>query len=703
MQLTSTADLRALLHRGMLVVDLRHGPARANAVAHDLAAQLPEAATADGPTRARIGAAFGFAAAAARGIDAESAGDSAYARGVMLSQALAGAVRRTGKHDILLLRADDGRVMHADEAMVRALVDRLHGTDVRFIDALARPATHTHTVWPGRLVPGLISPELLRVLAPSPCDEAKLVELQHGQRLLPIEWVPARPPATRLDYDRLAALPQIPDWLRAHAQMHGNNHFVDTDLLVRQAWLEFEAGGKELAYELLTRAQQVTREPFRQAVIQCHLQGMRIADLRYGLAASEPPPHAHLPAELRSFLLLAKGWGCVLDGRAAEGEQLLEQAQDLAGYAPHSAEQLYINNIRALARFRQGDVATAFAIEENIENVLSGLSGNAQLTCVNALNLARLHAARGEHALASGQYQRAFDTSRGVWTDSDLVYARVCQARCLEAAGQSSNAKLEWLRAALCWLSSPGRLGMSPRIAAIIGGHPWVDPESAAKGVTDTLTRALLSHSHRKAPISTLRVIRVHEAISADAASTLYHANGITVLTGESISSVARLAPPDASIQQLAVAATTALGECLGARIGASDAALGLPMRPGYGVPSTPLEALAEALRLGAARACISGRLVGPPRPEQALWWVRPNPAIETLEGDSYWLKVSFRRHRVPCWVRGVDAELLLHARQEPAVQALAHRLNQSAPECLKRLQRLEALGMVECFLKEMP
>jgi len=705
-RVTRTAQLRELMRDGAMVIDLRHGAASASAVVDNLAAQLPPAVALKAAfhAQARAPAGLHFAAAAARGIDAELSGDCTRSQATALSEVLVRQALPGQSLDVVLLYGDES---DAEQAMVKALQQALGGSTVRLIFALAQAAEPRHTTWPGRLIPGLVPNAVLLGLPPTAEDAAQLVALAQGQWLLPIEWLSTRPLASPLEYDRLAATPQLPVRLLALAQMHGSNHFVDTNLLVRQAWSEYEQGAKDLAFAMLARAQQLTRDPVRQAIAQCHLQGMRIADLRFSQAADEPPPSTRLPEAVRSFLLLAKGWGCVLEGRAAEGELFLEQGQQLGAYACGSREKHYIDNIRALARFRQGDVTGALALEEHIASALGDSSDDGQLIFVNGLNLARLRKARGEPAQSRRQYQRAFDTSYGVYTDTELLYMHVCFARCLQSEGDLAGAHLEWLRSALYWLSDPGRLTLSRRVAAIVGGRPWVDAESAARSVSNTLLRGLQAGclgSGAPPANGVLRLLRVYQP-QVDLGCTLHHRAGITVLAGGRLPALAEVADADDSILRLADVTAAALNDCIGDVLWADGPILGLPMRSGFAVPWTDLAALAEGLRLGVARARIGGRVIELPPLVQPTWLVRANPAVCAFDGDRHGLEVRFRRHRGPVWLEGRDAEVLVQLRAGQPMQqrAMAQRLDLHADAVLALLRRLETLGLVEMLLQESP
>ena len=685
-----------------LVADLRHDLARAHALASDLNAQLPPSLRlATSRSGAPRGGQFGFAQAAARGIDAESAGDGALERADALGQALLQHAVESGPFDVLVLHSEETEPSQEDQQVWQSLAQALRASAVGLIDVLVVPAYETHTNWLGRLVPGLLDAELLRLLAPPARDAALLVELPQGQHLLPIEWLPARAQATRLDFDRLASVKGLADWLRANAQLHGNNHFVDPDLLVAEAWAAFEAGGKNRAFTLLDRALEVARDPLKHATILCHLQGMRIADLRFAEVAAESPPAAQLPAALRSFLVLAKGWGCVLEGRAAEGEAFLEQGEAAGAYAPQSPERLYLDNIRALARFRQGDIDGALRLECRIAEALASAERpSAPLECVNGLNLARVHTARGEHAMARAQYQRAFDTGRGVMTDADLFYSHVCFARCDEAAGDAALSGVEWLRAALYWLSYPGKDTVSRRIAAIVGGKRWVNPAEAAPAVSDAMAGALERLWPQVQPAVGLNVVRVRNATAVGAEATLYHSCGLTILPLPGDMSAS---PQEDSSCRLARAVVGALQTCFGGALWASATVIGLPFRPGFGAAATPAQALAECLRLGVRRAWLDGQPLDMPAPEAAALWVRLNPAVQHLEGDRDWLEVQFRRYRAPREVSAADAEIVLLAKADVPLAQLVQHVGGDTPTTLAHLRLLEAEGLIDLYLRDAP
>ena len=98
--------------------------------------------------------------------------------------------------------------------------------------------------------------------------------------LTPPEWRRAPSTTPRLEFDRLAAAAAEP-WLRAYAQVYGNNIFVDPWFLCAEANRRLAEGGHGIALRLLERAAECARTPQDRGLLQSLAQGFRIALMRY--------------------------------------------------------------------------------------------------------------------------------------------------------------------------------------------------------------------------------------------------------------------------------------------------------------------------------------------------------------------------------------------------------------------------------------
>jgi tetratricopeptide (TPR) repeat protein len=176
--------------------------------------------------------------------------------------------------------------------------------------------------------------------------------------------------------------------------------------------------------------------------------------------------------------------------RPAEGERCLQRSQDLLRRDSETDDYLYVLNILALNRLKMGDWQGALSIENRIRSALERLpSGRWQITYINSLNLARLYRRRDNLEAAEQCYLEAFSTSFGAWSDSDLLYLNVCQARLYEARTDYREALHSWIRAALYWVSSPVPEGISERVIGAVIGSPPV----SARCTIDEVSVALIA------------------------------------------------------------------------------------------------------------------------------------------------------------------------------------------------------------------
>ena len=164
------------------------------------------------------------------------------------------------------------------------------------------------------LVPGVPDKRLAAALETAEDAGIPHLLLPGGWRIVAPECRHDPRHARRTLFDKLASLAMpIDRHLAAYAQFHGNNFYVDRDVLCAEAWEQFSHGSVGIALRYLERAEMCEPNPIAKAVFTCQKQGMRIARLRFSEVAAEPETRASLPAGIQSFLLLAKGWGAGTD------------------------------------------------------------------------------------------------------------------------------------------------------------------------------------------------------------------------------------------------------------------------------------------------------------------------------------------------------------------------------------------------------
>lgn len=247
-------------------------------------------------------------------------------------------------------------------------------------------------------------------------------------------------------------------------------NITDREEQTKRAWKEFVSGGRDLAINLLENVRQRESNELQLAIIDMQLQGMRIADFRFEEAAKVEVP-SNTPRPIRRFLLISKGWSQTFSGGYKEAEYCFSEALQLQDETSHPLDMLYLKNIHALAKFRNGKYDEALRDELDIHKSLKDLKRpEYPLEYVNAINTARLYSYGKQFNEAASFYSKAFDTCQDSYTDSDLVYQSVCRARICEKMQDLSNARKHWLRAAIYWLSMEMRENISRRAANSILG-----------------------------------------------------------------------------------------------------------------------------------------------------------------------------------------------------------------------------------------
>lgn len=493
-----------------LVSDLSCGVWRPHQVASELLSQLDPQAC--GTATERVSQEDGAydPRMIGAGIDAEARGDRVTSDAWMRASRVAGAIAAGPARLLVVLAPIDGSDWEADNSRF------LYFLGHALLDAPSRlvlvctgdtlPADATWTVrWRdldgGRdntrrsdslaaIVPGVIDPAVWEELQTFG-DHADLdvLALPGGQRVVPFEARPERGQVSPLQFDRLAVAAPHLGWLRAYAQYHGNNLYVDRQFLARQAWRHHADGSTPLAVRLLARARECGRSATEQASIDAQAQGMHIATHRFDCAAAQLLPGPEVPAHLRGFLVQTKGWGLVMSGRPEEALQHLDAAGRLLD--PASLEYLYLLNIRALTELRLGHWDAAHQLECAVEEAHRARSPHDwRLHYVNMLNLARLYRRRHAWSDAERCYEAAFETNDGVRSDSDLIYRNVCLAQLADARALRTEAFAAWLRACLHWVATQVPEAVSARLVQALA-HREVEWPERCEAVSNALLTSL--------------------------------------------------------------------------------------------------------------------------------------------------------------------------------------------------------------------
>lgn len=769
---TLAALLRAAGSGPMLAVDLTLGAWRGHEAARQLSAQLgctppppvrsrPPASTEPGTGPERMLGAYGAAISA--GIDAESRGMTAAltarlmfawvlpALTALRDPTVAVLLPRDGHgwepEDVEFiddlarhLRARGGRVLlahtgdtepvlpsrwrvawHPDPHTAEQGAERGEGA-VRHRRASAAP----EDLGPWTLVPAVIEPAVAARLRQEPdhgnataamgerAVPPELPELPGGCRLVPPEL---RPPEVggRAVYDRLGAATD--GWLRAYAQVHGNNLFRDPWLLAARAWESFTEGGGGVALRLLEHAVAGAQDALSRGALRAQLAALRIALSRYAEAAAAADPSPALPAELRGFLLQAKGWGLAMAAEPASAraaEPYLAEARQLLGGVVAEREHLYLLNISALAQLKSGAPDSALALERRIETDAARLTPrDFALEYVNAINLARLRRRLGDWDEADRCYRRAFATVEGIRSDSDAVHASVCRARLADDAGWSEEGFAAWLRAALWWVSSPVPEGLAGRVASAItgrreqGGADAVEPVATALAARLRASRPLddaVGEPGWDAPSFT----RMRDLPGAwDWAAV---GGGWSIVGGDGDGpdpvASAGIVPTGPAWRELRVLLRGILARLCPAPELPASRLLAVDDRFGREMPTCPPELAARCVRSGIRRLYADGCRVDldDPRTERLLRGLRVHrgPAVARVEPANTGALVRFRRYLPPRRLDPVDARLLAAADDGPALAVLAGRVvGGNLCALLKRIDVLEETRVICLDLPE--
>ncbi len=436
----------------------------------------------------------------ARAIDQEAVGDTVVIDAVTAARRVSIELQRsTVSHCLVVLPSEPNGLARHDRAFLTELKRRL-GADVPVVTidygtrVAESPSGHAGTAEPLAtlaLVPGLLDPGMTDAFA----DDAAvstLIPIRGDLFMVPPELRLAATCAGPLDYDRLAAQMRGRPELAAYGQRRGNVYFVDPALLCRQGWAEFERHNEEVAIELVAHAARCARNPVEKSICEAQLCGFAIALRLFDIPVGVATPPTAAPPELRGFLHQCRGWGLVMSGEPAGALAELGLAAAYLATWRHRQEYLYLLNITALATLRSGDPSAALVLEEEIARTLQAAAEpDWHLRYVNEMNLARLHWRHQELGEARAHYSAAFETTRGVGSQCDVLHAEVCNAKLDSLDAGSVNASLSWLRAAVLWASVDLPHAIGSRVAAAIIGTGTlrgpVDPEQVSSALLEQL------------------------------------------------------------------------------------------------------------------------------------------------------------------------------------------------------------------------
>ena len=562
---------------------------------------------------------------------------------------------------------------------------------------------------PVAIVPGVVRAEDLVVL--SNRTDASGIFLADGSFVVAPDLRRDPRTAPAVSFDWIAANPLMPSWLRAYAQVHGSNLFVDPWLLWSEAMTLLAQSDMRIAARLVERALGSAIGSDLEGPLASLLSGILIASRRYADLAQSPDPRQGLPAAVRAFLLHAKGWGLVMTGAAAAADQCFGQALVLLrDDSSPTREELYLLNIWALGRFRQNDLDGALALERSIAEGHRALGLNdARLRYVNGMNLARVQRRLGRPADASQDLVRAFESVRGVATLSDCLYANLCFARVYADLGDRRRELRALIRAALHWASSELPEAIGPRVTGAIleeraGGN--TDDDSVARVLADRLLEAA-GRSGLRSPYRVegdARWVPTIVRIDGDPAAAPPPSIAVLGSGWSVVASRARYeAPYDSSDHRRLRATLRALlavtgppGALEGVRtIGVSDDC-------GRGMPVTARGAIAMGLRLRTSR--VVGNRVDVDTARCAVDFeprlvAAVGAGVRSVTPSGRGLTCAFWRYLPDYHLEVDEASLVESLGDTPSVDTLARRTSRSIPELMSGLRLLEARRVIDLSL----
>jgi tetratricopeptide (TPR) repeat protein len=562
------------------------------------------------------------------------------------------------------------------------------------------------------LVPGVVEPDLAAAMeASDPLCAVAHLPLTKGRILLAPEC--RRPPAkvSRLEYDRLAVVTRSIGWLAAYAQYFGNNFHINPYFLCKEAGQRLGEGGHQIALRLLERAVACATSPEVSTMCQSYAQGMRIALQQFQEAADAAEPPRSAPAPLRGFLLQCKGWGLVMSGQAAKAERCLREALALLTPWLKNREYSYLLNISALAALKLGNLDGALAVEQSIEASLSDpVRRDWHLWYINSINIARLHLRRGNMETAALYYQRAFETTTGVRSDSDGIYANVCRARVCARQGRPGETLLAWLRAGLYWVSTSAPEAVAPRVIRGILGPSLVAGEDLVEQVSAILTEQLrVASGGAGIALSTsplgirpifVRSIDLAEELPPEAIPYAAGTAGCSILASSWV-----VAPAFSGYcyDGLCCVLRELLQKLIHDDI-AEFKTLVVDDRLGQEIPATRAELLGTCLRLGIPQMRFGHDTFDfnedlRRRLEMASL-VQLGKAVDQVEFVDGNAIVTFKRYLAPRVVPGEDAAILDAIADRPGLAQLARRLVKPLSVVLASIRLLERARVVNVELE---
>lgn len=503
-------------------------------------------------------------------------------------------------------------------------------------------------------------------------------------------------------------------WCRPFALAHLPVDRAASAEISAAAWRLAGLGGFGPAQFLLERA-AARAEPLLASEITQARATMAIAAQRFDIAAALPDPDPALPQLMQRNIRYCKAWGCVMHGDAAEALHQFDTAGPPAP-GPESAgdaQALYLLNIYALVRFRNGDREGALRLEQAVEAGSAGLGRDLwHLRYINAVNLSRLYRNAGSLETAEAYFRRGLATLDGVRGETDQVFGNAALSRHAAARGDKAAARQAILRACLHWLAMavPEALGwraarslVPPAMAGeILPGRALTLSQTQA--VSRGLLKELLAAQERSLPAGAGTDVWFGPA-SRFVPYTPESAIGIAAAPGWAVVRYAPTAAPqdgcgDPDTQALRAAVCAVMAAELG-QDAIHGAAVLIDPRAGQDVAETPDQVLESAwrwratwLRLGARDVALDEDLL-----DAALMRAEVGRShnIAGFRADPGGATVTFYRQRQPAriGIKMAGAMGLIEGMRPAKEYLQSLRAIMSAEDAVDMLRLLDAAGLL--------
>ncbi|MBD3628758.1 hypothetical protein [Cyclobacterium sp.] len=282
--------------------------------------------------------------------------------------------------------------------------------------------------------------------------------------------------------------------LRVYFEIQELTNDREIGFLQWEAARRFSEGGYAIALRILEAIRKKIPDKLKLASVVSQIQNIRIALMYFSEAANEAAPQEDLPNEYKASLYQSKAWGLVMTNRAPEAEPFFELAREHLSETDYPRVYLYLLNISALNKLKNGDVDAAFEFEREIENKLAQQKDiDWHILYINSINQARLYKKIKEFELAQTYYLKAFEVNNSLRVESDLLYFNFCFAQLEELKGNNNRAFIFWLRSSLHWLSNEHPEALAPRVAQAILGSGLSSNVVSVASISIQLKNALLS------------------------------------------------------------------------------------------------------------------------------------------------------------------------------------------------------------------